>query len=143
MFRLGLVLLVTALVGGCITPYATSYPGQSRYQGTHVDLFFLEHGAPVAARRTEDGGMLYVWFSNRRSAYIPGRTDTDLIANTAWWDGYRIRWFTPTHECGVRIVTNPDKTIRDVLLLDYGFGWWQHTVCYRIFGPPVPPRVPA
>ena len=54
-------------------------------------------------------------------------------------EGYRIKWFTPTHECGVRIVTNPDKTIRDVLLLDYGFGWWQHTVCYGIFGPPVPP----
>jgi hypothetical protein len=144
MFRLGLGLLVAALVAGCITPNS-AYPGQTRYHGVHVDLFFLEWGAPVASHPTKDGGTIYLWFSGRDSAYIPGHTDTELIGNTAWWRGYsgfRHRWFTTSHECGVRIVTTPNKIIREVLLQDSPAGWWQHTRCYEIFGPAVPPRVP-
>lgn len=137
MVRLGFGLLIAALLAGCITPNPR-YPGQTRYYGVHVDLFFLEHGAPAAQQRTADGGMIYAWLSGRRSAYIPGRADSDLIGNTAWWEGYRNRWFTPSHECGVRIVTNPDKSIREVLLLDSGRGWWEHNVCRGIFGPAVP-----
>ena len=140
MLRLGLSFLVALLLAGCMTANS-EYPGRSRYEGVNIDLFFLEWGGPVASQPTPDGGQIFVWFSGRNSAYIPGRTDSELIGNTDWAQGYRgvrARWFTPSHECGVRIVTNYDKTIRDVLLLESPAGWWQHTRCYGIFGPPVP-----
>lgn len=139
MLRLRIGLLLALFAAGCVTPNY-NYPGHSRYHGVHIDLFFLEWGAPVSSHPAKDGGTLYLWYSGRNSAYIPGHTDVELIGNTAWWRGYRKRWFTPSYECGVRIVTTPNGIIREVLLQDRSVGWWQHIRCTEIFGPAVPPR---
>ncbi len=134
MFRWRLLVLLTALVAGC-TSVASQGPIISRYHGVHIDLFFLEWGAPVSSRELETGGQIYLWFAGRDSAYKPGHVDTDLIGNTAWWEGHRIRGFNPRIECGVRIVTFPDGTIRDVLVHESSKGWWEVGRCREVFGP--------
>lgn len=135
MAKWALVALVAILAVGCTT--SPGYGVKSRYHGVPVDLFFLEWGAPVSSHELQDGGTVYLWYANRDSGYIPGHTDTELIGNTAWYRGYKLRNFTPLSECGVRIVTNPDGTIRDVLLHKSSKGWWTSLKCSQVFGPPV------
>jgi hypothetical protein len=129
-------ILVVALLVSCTT--AQSYGYRSRYQGVHVDHFFLEWGAPVASHKLKDGGKIYLWFSGRDSAYIPGHTDSELIGNTAWWRGYPLREYAPEWACRVRIVANPDGTIREILMHDDSRNWWQGPRCRAVFGPPIP-----
>jgi hypothetical protein len=140
-FWLGLLIagLVAGLLAGCTTPFA-AFPGEPRYYGVSVDLFFLEWGGPVATHRTADGGTTYLWFTGRNSAYIPGHDDSELIGNTAWWEGHPVRYLNLNKECGVEIVTNPDRTIREVLVFNSSVGWWQVPRCYAVFGPPQPVR---
>jgi hypothetical protein len=137
MFGPAWKVLVVALLVGCSTS-APSYGWKSRYQGVHVDHFFLEWGAPVAQHTLKDGGMIYLWFTGRDSAYIPGHTDSELIGNTAWWRGYTLRTYAPMWECRVRIVANPDGTIREILMQDSSRHWWDVPRCNNVFGPPVP-----
>jgi hypothetical protein len=135
MTRAVLIILATALLAGCTA--ASSYPIRSRYQGQHIDLFFLEWGAPIASHKLHTGGRIYLWYSGRKSAYKPGHSDDELIGNTAWWRGYRLKTYSHYMECGVRIVTAPDDTIVEILVHGDSIGWWQSWRCYRIFGPPV------
>ena len=128
--------LAAVLVAGC-TSVSTHYPIISPYQGVHIDLFFLEHGAPVSSQPLDYGGEIYLWFAGRHSAYKPGHVDTELIGNTAWWRGYRIKNYDPRLECGARIITNPDGTIREILMHESSKAWWEVPYCRSIFGPPV------
>lgn len=136
MLRSGLALLSAALVAGC-TSVATHYPIVSPYQGVHIDLFFLENGAPVSSHKLKNGGAIFLWFSGRHSAYKPGHIDTELIGNTAWWRGYRVPNYNPLLECGARIVTDPDGTIREILIHESSKAWWESPRCRQVFGPPV------
>ena len=135
MFRWGVIVLVAALVAGCTT--AGSYPIRSRYHGVHIDLFFLENGAPVASHALDFGGTEFLWYSNRDSAYKPGFTDSDLIGNTAWWEGYRDPDYDPRLHCGVRIVTDPYGYIREIRIHRDSRAWWEGPRCYQVFGPAI------
>ena len=136
MFRCWPGFLVGAVLAGC-TSVSTYYPIISPYQGVHIDLFFLEWGAPVSSQPLDYGGEIYLWFGGRDSAYKPGHVDTELIGNTAWWQSYRIKNYDPRLECGARIVTNPDGTIREILIHESSKAWWEVPLCRKIFGPPV------
>lgn len=136
MLRLGLSVLIVALLAGCATP-PTPYAFRSRYYGVPVDSFFLEWGAPVAKHKVPDGTMAYLWFARRDSAYDIGHTDSELIGNTAWWKGYSIKDYMTNLECGVRIYTYHDTTIRAVLLRDANKGWYEDLRCREVFGPPL------
>ena len=138
MLRCGLLVLVAALAVGCTT--APSYGLKSRYHGVHVDHFFLEWGAPVSSHPLKDGGTIYLWYTGRDSAYIPGHADDELIGNTAWWRGYPIRNFTPSWECGLRIVANIDGSIREILVHRSSRNWWHFPRCTAVLGQPIPYR---
>ena len=81
---------------------------------------------------------LYLWFTGRGSAYIPGHTDSELIGNTAWWEGYTLRNYMTNLECAVRIYTHPDGTISAILLKDSNKAWHENLRCREVFGPPLP-----
>ena len=132
ILKLFLAGLAAALLSACAS-VAGQHPILSRYHGVHVDLFFLEWGAPVSSHPLKFGGTEYLWYSGRNSAYRPGQTDTDLIGNTAWWEGYQLKMYDPRLECGVRIVTSPDGTIRELLVHQSSRGWWEVPRCARIF----------
>jgi len=131
------VFLATALLAGCLTP-PTPLAYRSKYYGVQADAFFLEWGAPVARRQLQDGSYAYLWFSGRNSAYKPGHPDSDLIGNTAWWEGYTLHKYMTSFECGVRIFTDPDGTITAILLRESNKGWYENLRCREVFGPPIP-----
>lgn len=137
MLRWGFVLPLVVLLGGCLTP-PDSHAFRSRYYGVHVDAFFQEWGAPVAKHGLPEGNRAYLWFSGRDSVYIPGHTDSELIGNTAWWEGYNLRDYMTASECGVRIYTDRDGFITAILLRDSNEGWWESLRCREVFGPPLP-----
>ncbi len=139
MFKVWPGLIVAALLAGCTT-VSTYQPIISPYQGVHIDLFFLEWGAPVSSHHLDYGGEIFLWFSGRHSAYKPGHVDTDLIGNTAWWRGHRIKNYDTRQECGARIVSNPDGTIREILMHESTKAWWEVPLCRKVFGPPVGQR---
>jgi hypothetical protein len=134
MARLWTLLLALALAG-CVNNDAP-FPGLSRYHGTDVELFFLEWGGPVAERDRKLPGKEYLWYSGRGSAYKPGHVDTELIGNTAWWRGYRQRFYNPLLECRVRLITDAYGVIEEIRPQDGSGGWWAR--CREVFGPPVP-----
>jgi hypothetical protein len=41
-------------------------------------------------------------------------------------------------ECRVRIVANPDGTIREILMHNSSRHWWDVPRCNNVFGPPIP-----
>jgi hypothetical protein len=138
--------MLAALLAGC-TAVSGDYP-RSRYIGMPVKQFFLEWGAPVAKHKLKHGWKMYLWYTGRDSVYLPGHTDSELIGNTAWWKGYRLRDFYHRLECGVRIVTSPDGIIQEILVHEDSRGWWEFPRCREVFGPPVaavaaPVLVPA
>jgi hypothetical protein len=135
MSKLAATMLLALLAAAC-TSGAEPYP-KSRYIGTPVDQFFLEWGAPVAKHKMKHGWEMYLWYSGRDSVYLPGRTDSELIGNTAWWKGYRLRWFYHELECGVRIVVSPDGVIQEILVHEDSRGWWEFARCREVFGPAV------
>lgn len=135
MLRWALPVSFVALLFGCAT--APNLGWKSRYHGTAVDAFFQEWGAPVSKHKVADGTMAYLWFTGRGSAYVPGHTDSELIGNTAWWEGYNLKNFMSNVECGVRIYTYPDGTIRDILLKNSNRQWWESLRCREVFGPPM------
>jgi hypothetical protein len=137
MLRLVLPSLFFALISGCATPANLGW--QSRYHGVAVDEFFAVWGAPVAKHEIFDGTTAYLWFTGRNSAYRPGHTDSELIGNTAWWEGYSLKKYMTNLECGVRIYTWPDGTIRDVLLRESNKQWWESLRCREVFGAPKRP----
>ena len=134
MRHFGLTLLAAALLAAC-TSIARDPPIRSRYEGTPAEFFFESWGAPVSAHPLADGGKVYLWYSGRWSGYIPGENGTvDLIGNTAWWSGHRIRWFNPALECGIRIYTTPDGRISALLMQQTSKGWWEFPRCREVFG---------
>jgi hypothetical protein len=137
MLKLALACALAMLLAGCATPANLGW--QSRYHGVPVEAFFAEWGAPVAQHKIYDGTTAYLWFTGRNSAYRPGRTDSELIGNTAWWKGYTLKEYMTNLECGVRIFTWPDGTIRDVLLREANAQWWEHYRCREVFGAPKRP----
>lgn len=140
MFRLAATLLLAALIAGCTS--GGEYP-RSRYIGVPVDQFFLEWGAPVASHKLKHGWRMYLWYSGRDSVYLPGHTDSELIGNTAWWKGYKIKDFYHRIECGVRIVTSPDGVIQEILVHEDSRGWWEFSRCREVFGPAVAAVAPV
>lgn len=137
MFRSVLIAAAVALLAGCVAPNSQAVPPRSRYHGAPVETFFAQWGAPIASRAFGQGWTMYLWYSGRSSAYVPGHTDNELIGNTAWWQGYRLPDFDPRLECGVRIVAYPDGTIADVLVHEDIIGWWLVPRCRSVFGPPL------
>jgi len=137
MARWTLAFLGVILLGGCMTP-PTPDAFRSRYYGVPADAFFAEWGAPVAKHSLANGGMVYLWFTGRGSAYFPGHTDSELIGNTAWWEGHSINGYMTALHCGVRIYTYPDGTIGQILLKDRNAGWWENLQCREVFGAPLP-----
>lgn len=135
MFKLAATLMLGVLIAGC-TANGNRYP-RSRYIGVPVKHFFLEWGAPVAQHKLKQGWKMYLWYTGRDSVYLPGRTDSELIGNTAWWKGYRIKDFYHRLECGVRIVTSPDGIIQEILVHEDSRGWWEFSRCREVFGPAV------
>jgi len=135
MLRWALPVSLVALLFGCAT--SPNLGWKSRYHGVQADAFFHEWGAPVAKHKVADGTMAYLWFTGRGSAYVPGHTDSELIGNTAWWKGYTLNWYMTNVECGVRIYTYPDGSIRDVLLRTSNRQWWESLHCREVFGPPM------
>jgi hypothetical protein len=129
------ILVFAALLAGC-TAAGGDYP-RSRYIGAPVEQFFLEWGAPVAQHKLKHGWKMYLWYTGRDSVYLPGHTDSELIGNTAWWKGYRLKDFYHRLECGVRIVTSPDGTIQEILVHEDSRGWWEFQRCREVFGPAV------
>jgi hypothetical protein len=136
MARLAAIVLLAALLAGCTAAADGDYP-RSRYIGAPVEQFFLEWGAPVAEHKLKHGWKMYLWYTGRDSVYLPGHTDSELIGNTAWWKGYRLKDFYHRLECGVRIVTSPDGIIQEILVHEDSRGWWEFTRCREVFGPPV------
>lgn len=134
-----LLLLLAALLAGCQGGVSTGERPQSRYQGAPVELFFAQWGAPVSSHRFGSDWTMYLWYSGRHSAYVPGHADSELIGNTAWWLGYPLPTFEPREECGVRLVVAPDGFLQEILVHNDAIGWWQRPRCRRIFGPPVRP----
>jgi hypothetical protein len=134
MLKWALPVSLVALLLGCET--APNLGWVSRYHGVPADAFFAEWGAPVSKHKVADGTMAYLWFTGRGSAYVPGHTDSELIGNTAWWKGYTLKNYMTNVECGVRIYTYPDGTIRDILLKDSNRQWWESLHCREVFGPP-------
>lgn len=134
MFRLAATFIVAALLAGCTA--GGEYP-RSRYIGVPVEQFFLEWGAPVAKHKLKHGWKMYLWYTGRDSVYLPGHTDSELIGNSAWWKGYRIKGFYHRIECGVRIVTSPDGIIQEILVHEDSRGWWEFSRCREVFGPAV------
>jgi hypothetical protein len=120
MIRWAVPVAVVAFLFGCAT--SPNLGARSRYHGVPVDSFFYEWGAPVAKHKVDDGTMAYLWFTGR---------------STAWWEGYNLKYFMSNLECGVRIFTYPDGTIRDVLLKDSNRQWWEQLRCREVFGPPL------
>jgi hypothetical protein len=140
MPKLAAIMLLALLAAAC-TSGAGPYP-KSRYIGTPVDQFFLEWGAPVAKHKMKHGWKMYLWYTGRDSVYLPGRTDSELIGNTAWWKGYRLRRFYHRIECGVRIVASPDGIIQEILVHEDSRGWWEFARCRAVFGPAVAVSAP-
>jgi hypothetical protein len=136
MTRWALSILLLALLGGCLSP-PTPLGYRSKYYGTPVEDFFIEWGAPVAQRKVADGSTVYLWYTGRDSAYIPGRADSELIGNTRWWEGYTLEKYMTSLECGVRIYTYPDGTISAIFLKDANKGWYESLRCREVFGPPL------
>jgi hypothetical protein len=136
MSKLAATMLLAVLAAACTNGAAGPYP-KSRYIGTNVHQFFLEWGAPVAEHKMKHGWRMYLWYTGRDSIYLPGHTDSELIGNSAWWKGYRIRDFYHRIECGVRIITSPDGTIQEILMHEDSRGWWEFSRCREVFGPPV------
>lgn len=132
MFKLAATFVLAALLAGCTA--GGEYP-RSRYIGVPVDHFFLEWGAPVAKHKLKHGWHMYLWYTGRNSVYLPGHTDSELIGNTAWWKGYRIKGFYHRIECGVRLVTSPDGIIQEILVHEDSRGWWEFSRCRAVFGP--------
>lgn len=137
MLRWALPVLLVALLGGCLSP-PTPLGYRSKYYGVQADTFFVEWGAPVAKHELRDGSFVYLWYTGRNSAYIPGHTDSELIGNTAWWKGYTLRKYMTEFECGVRIYTHPDGTISAILLKESNKAWHEELRCREVFGPPIP-----
>jgi len=137
MTRCVLSILLLALLWGCTTP-PTPLAYKSRYYGLQADTFFIEWGAPVSKHKLADGGTVYLWYTGRGSAYIPGHTDSELIGNTAWWKGYTLRKYMTNFECGVRIYTFPDGTISAIFLKESNKAWYENLRCREVFGPPIP-----
>lgn len=135
MLRRVLPVLFVGLLFGCATP--ADLGARSRYHGVPVDAFFAEWGAPVSKHKVADGTIAYLWYTGRNSAYVPGHTDSELIGNSAWWEGYLLRRYISALECAVRIYTWPDGTIRDVLLKEANKQWWESLRCREVFGPPM------
>ena len=145
MVRLVASLLIVLAIAGCAS-VGTNDVVRSPYEGVPVDTFFARWGGPVTSRLLADGGKVYLWYSGRFSAYIPGEDGTaDLIGNTEWWRGYSLRDYDTRLECGVRIYTTPDRTIQAILVHESHKGWWEFRKCHRYFGPPVstPPGPPG
>jgi hypothetical protein len=145
MVRSGLLLIVVLLMGGC-TAAGSNTVIHSPYEGVPAATLFARWGAPVTAKPLADGGRVYLWYSGRFSAYIPGEDGTaDLIGNTDWSRGYPLRDYDTRLECGVRIYTNPDGTIHTILMHETSRGWWEFARCREVFGPPVrtPPGPPG
>jgi hypothetical protein len=136
MVRWMLPVLLAALLGGCMTP-PTPLAYRSKYYGLQADAFFVEWGAPVSKRQLADGSWVYLWYTGRNSAYVPGHTDSELIGNTAWWEGYTLRKYMTNLECGVRIYTHTDGTISAILLKEANKGWYENLRCREVFGPPL------
>lgn len=135
--QLGSIFLLLAMLPACVSVPNTT-PIRSRYEGTPVELFFSSWGAPVSAHPLADGGKVYLWYSGRWSAHIPGETGTvDLIGNDAWWRGHRVRWFNPSLECGIKIYTTPDGVISALLMQNTEKGWWLFPRCREVFGRPI------
>jgi hypothetical protein len=130
-------ILLLALLGGCTTP-PTPLAFKSRYYGVPVDAFFVEWGAPVSKHKVADGSYVYLWYTARGSAYVPGHTDSELIGNTAWWKGYTLRNYMTELECAVRIYTNRDGTISAIFLKESNKGWYESLRCREVFGAPLP-----
>jgi hypothetical protein len=87
MVRSGLLLIVVLLMGGC-TAAGSNTVIHSPYEGVPAATLFARWGAPVTAKPLADGGRVYLWYSGRFSAYIPGEDGTaDLIGNTDWSRG--------------------------------------------------------
>jgi hypothetical protein len=137
MFRWAFPVVLVALLCGCTTP-PTPLGFKSRYYGVQADVFFTEWGAPVAKHKVADGGLVYLWYTDRGSAYVPGHTDSELIGNTAWWEGYTLRNYMTNLECGVRIYTDRTGAISAVLLKEANKGWYENLRCREVFGPPLP-----
>jgi hypothetical protein len=138
MRTLKLALLIVVILAGCTTP-PPFYEVRTRYHGLPVEVFFSEWGSPIASHKIKHHRTMYLWYSGRDSRYYPGHTDTRLIGNTAWWRGYRLHWWLPPLECGVRIITGPDHLIQEILLHESSAGWWEVQRCRDVFGPPLPP----
>jgi hypothetical protein len=134
--RWALSILLLVLLGGCMTP-PTPLAYRSKYYGLQADAFFVEWGAPVSKHQLADGSWVYLWYTGRNSAYVPGHTDSELIGNTAWWDGYTLRKYMTNLECGVRIYTHTDGTISAILLKEANKGWYENLRCREVFGPPL------
>lgn len=137
MLRWALPFLLAVLLGGCLTP-PTPYAFRSKYYGVPVEAFFTQWGAPISKHTFGDGQTVYLWYTGRNSAYLPGHTDSELIGNTAWWKGYSLPKYQTRLECGVRIYTYPDGTISAILLKESNKGWWELLRCREVFGPPLP-----
>jgi hypothetical protein len=136
MSRWASAILLLVVLSGCTTP-PTPVAFRSKWYGAQADAFFVEWGAPVTKQKLADGGYVYLWYSDRGSAYIPGHTDSELIGNTAWWEGYTQHKYMTGYECGVRIYTYPDGTISAILLREGNKGWYENTRCREVFGPPL------
>jgi len=146
MLRRALLLMTTALVAGCTAAAGSQTVIRSPYEGVPVDTFFARWGGPVSARDLTDGGKVYLWYTGRFSAYIPGEDGTvDLIGNTDWTRGHTMESYDTRLECGVRIFVGPDRRIQTLLMHETSRGWWEFARCREVFGPPVrtPPGPPG
>ena len=134
MFRWALPCFLVVLLSGCATPPNLGW--QSRYSGVPWTDSSPEWGAPVSKHKIYDGTMAYLWYTGRNSAYRPRPHRFRADRQYRLVEGLLAQKYMTNLECGVRIYTWPDGTIRDVLLKEANKQWWESLHCREVFGGP-------
>lgn len=96
------ILVLSLTITACVTTKNAAIKITSKYVGQHVDVFFVENGAPATEYTMSDGRVAYLWKA--------GIEEYENYSGRGWFTSSS----TVTQRCEISIITNKKKIITKI-----------------------------